>query len=64
MLSIEIKTGNSAYLNEDGDLVGSEIARQLRNLADEFDETVFRNSETGTMNDINGNKTLCWSLDI
>lgn len=68
MLKIEININGSAYSeytdNNKQTVFGNEIARQLRILADKFDGAVFSSNDYGSVNDINGNKTLTWELDI
>lgn len=64
MFSIEIKTGGSAYRVGDHTVDGTEIARQLRRLADAVDGEYLSGADNGSMNDINGNKTLTWRYDV
>lgn len=64
MFSIEIRTGGSAYRIDDNTVDGTEIARQLRKLADAVDGEYLTGADSGSMNDINGNKTLIWRYDV
>lgn len=62
MMKVEIKTGNAAFCDDNGeeniDYENAELSRILHKLADEI-----RCSEQreGSINDINGNKVLFWS---
>lgn len=62
MLKIEIKTGNAAFTNEDGEFDayygGAEIKRILKKVTDDIQNGY----EEGTVNDINGNKVCKWTL--
>lgn len=64
MLKIEIKTGNAAFMNEDDEFDayygGKEIARILKEVTDDIQNGY----ETGSVNDINGNKVCTWELNV
>jgi len=54
MIKIEIKTDNSVF---EGELKGLEVARILRNIADDFAVGfAFDGESKTTYNDVNGNK--------
>lgn len=61
MMKVEIKTGNAAFRDEEGneDIYSEnrEIARLLHTLAGEI---LHSESSCGSLNDINGNKVLTW----
>ena len=61
MLKIEIKTGGSAYRDEDGELDGS--AYELRRNLKEIEEKLEYGYQAGYIMDINGNKVGNWTLE-
>lgn len=66
MINIAIKTSGSAYhpYTDEDVIDGHEVARQLRKLADTLEETYINMDMDGSINDINGNKTLTWNVQI
>ena len=63
MLKIEIKTGGAAFMNEDEEFDiyygGKEIERILKKVSNDIQ----RGYESGSVNDINGNKVCTWTLE-
>ena len=63
MLKIEIKTGGAAFRNEEDEFDayfgGEEIKRILRKVVDDIQNGY----ESGSANDINGNKVCTWKLE-
>jgi len=59
MLRIEIKTGNAAYRDEDGNIDTYELIRNLK----EIEKKLENGYESGYVMDINGNKTGNWKLE-
>lgn len=61
MLKIEIKTGGSAYRDENDNLDSN--AYELRRNLKEISEKLEYGYTSGSVMDINGNKVGTWSLD-
>lgn len=63
MLKIEIKTGNAAFTNDDGDFDPYWGGKEIERILAEIVEDIQNGYETGSCMDINGNKVGTWSLN-
>ena len=63
MLRIEIKTGNAAFRNEDDEFDAYYGGREIKRILTKVVEDIQNGYETGSVNDINGNKVCKWELE-
>lgn len=62
MLRIEIKTGNAAFRNEDDEFDAYYGGKEIKRILTEVVDDIQNGYETGSVNDINGNKVCEWEL--
>lgn len=63
MLKIEIKTGNAAFTNEDGEFDAYYGGAEIKRILDRVTDDIQNGYEYGSANDINGNKVCTWELE-
>ena len=63
MLKIEIKTGGAAFRNEDDEFDAYYGGKEIKRILNEIVEDIQDGYETGSVNDINGNKVCTWELE-
>lgn len=63
MLKIEIKTGGAAFMNEDDEFDAYFGGKEIKRILNEVVDDIQNGYESGSVNDINGNKVCNWKLE-